>query len=195
MPVRMVICAPRGVWVERSMKLCNKHKVLATIVLRNFSSERKNGSTNHRKVPTKKYFFSLVSRRVFFSSGICSEMFRNVPGKKRKKIVFVFLPPKIHRDFLKFVPKIFRNVPKMFQKCSEKCFPSILFSEDRISRLERRVTDIDSPSTNKRMVFNLICMLQWMKRRTIWSVQCKINAKCKLNKLVGELLIGNKVAE
>ena len=159
----MVICAPRGVWVERSMKLCNKHKVLATIVLRNFSSERKNGSTNQRKVPTKKsifFFFSGKSPSFFFLLEFvpkCSGMFRE---KKEKKFFFVFLLSKIHRDFLKFVPKIFRNVPKMFQKCSEKCFPSILFSEDRISRLERRVTDIDSPSINKRMVFNLICMLQ-----------------------------------
>ena len=161
MPVRMVICASRGVWVERSMKLCNKHKVLATIVLRNFSSERKNGLTNQRKVPTKKsiFFFSGKSSSFFFFWNL----FRNVPEcseKKTKKIFFVFLLSKIRRDFLKFVPKIFQNVPKMFQKCFEKCFPSILFSEDRISRLERRVTDIDSPSTNKRMVFNLICMLQ-----------------------------------
>ena len=164
----MVICAPRGVWVERSMKLCNKHKVLATIVLRNFSSERKNGSTNQRKVPTKKYFFSLVSRRVFF---FFWNLFRNVPEcsrKKKKKNCFCFSPPKNSPRFSEICsenfPKCSKNVPKMFQKCfekcSEKCFLSILFSEDRISRLERRVTDIDSPSTNKRMVFNLICMLQ-----------------------------------
>ena len=122
----MVICASRGVWVERSMKLCNKHKVLATIVLRNFSSERKNGSTNHRKVPTKKYFFFSGKSSSFFSSGICSEMFRNVPRKKRKKIFFCFSSLENSSRFSEICSENFskcsKNVPKMFRKMFSEYF-------------------------------------------------------------------------
>ena len=122
----MVICAPRGVWVERSMKLCNKHKVLATIVLRNFSSERKNGSTNHRKVPTKKYFFFSGKSSSFF---FFWNLFRNVPEcsrKKKKKNCFCFSPPKNSPRFSEICsenfPKCSKNVPKMFRKMFSKYF-------------------------------------------------------------------------